>query len=160
MLQGVGQADGAGGIGQKEGAHDQHDDPQHHGDGGADALVGDVAQEPHIRHRRAAGEEQVHDGGEGHDDIDRLQTAGQGLIVYLGDEDAGDQHHRHDGVGQDALGVEQGHDIQDHAQQLGAGIQPVDQGIAGEILAQGDVLQHTVLPPFRARSCARSASTV
>ena len=160
MLQRVGKADGTGGIGQEEGPHDQHDDPQHHGDGRADALVGDVAQQPHVRHRRAAGEEQVHDGGEGHDDIDRLQAAGQGFIVNFGDQDAGGQHHRHDGVGQHAFGVEQGHDIQDHAQKLGAGIQPVDQGIAREILAEGDILQHTPRPPFRARSCVCSASTV
>ena len=159
-LQSVGEADGAGGIGQQEGAHDQHDDPQHHGDGGADALKGDVAQQPHVRHRRAAGEEQVHDGGEGHDDIHRLQATGQGPVVDLGGEDAHRQHRRHQRVGQYALGVEQRHDIQDHAQQLGAGVQPVDDGIAGEILAQRDILQHTAQPPFRASSCFCSASTV
>ena len=50
------------------------------------------------------------------------------------------QQRRHDGVGHHPLGVEQGHNVQDHRQELGAGVQPVDEGIAREKLAQGDIL--------------------
>ena len=53
VLQGIGETDGAGGVGQKEGAHDQEHDAQHHGDGGIDARQGDAPQQPHMAVRAA-----------------------------------------------------------------------------------------------------------
>ena len=68
---------------------------------------------------------------------------------------------RHDhGVGYHALGVEQSHDIQDHRNELGAGVQPVDKRIAGEKLAQGNILQHTPASPLTESSACSSSSTV
>ena len=76
-LQPVRQGDGAGGIGQQEGAHDEHHNAQDHVDGGAQTLLGDMAQQPACSQRRAAGEKQVHNGREGHDDVNGLQAPGQ-----------------------------------------------------------------------------------
>ena len=160
MLQSVGQGDGAGGVGHEERTHDEHDDTQHHLHGGNDALPCDVAHQPHVRHRRTVGKEHIHDGGEGHDEIDRLQAPCQCLPLHTGDEDAHRQHGDHDAVGQGAFCVEQRYDVQNDAQQLRPGIQLVDKGVAGEILAQRDILQHTSAPPFSRSSASRSASTV
>lgn len=108
----------------------------------------------------AAGEEQVHNGREGHDDPDGLQAPGQGPEGHPGDDDAQGQQRRHDGVGHHPLGVEQGHNVQDHRQELGAGVQPVDEGIAREKLAQGDISQHTPASPLMESRACSSSSTV
>ena len=56
--------------------------------------------------------------------------------------------------------VEQSHDIQDHRNELGAGVQPVDKRVAGEKLAQGNILQHTPASPLTESSARSSSSTV
>ena len=158
-LQGVGEADGAGGVGQEEGAGDQHDDAQHHGHGGADALRRDVAAQPGGAKGGAGGEKEIHHGGEQHDDVHRPQAPGQRAQRHPGKGHRHGQGQEHDAVGQGAGGVEQGHDVQHHAHQLDAGVQPVQKGVAGEELAQGDILQHTP-PPFSASRRRARASTV
>ena len=48
-----------------------------------------------------------------------------------------------------SFGGEQGDEIQQYAHQLGARVQPMDDGIAGKVLSQRDILQHGA-PPLAA----------
>ena len=160
ILQSVRQGDGTGGICQQKRSHNEHHDPQHHVDRRRQALIGDMAQQPPLAHRRAAGEENVHHRRKRHDDIHGLEAPCQGLHGHTGGHDAHRKHRRHNGVGQGALGIKERHDIQDHRHQLRPGIQPVDDGIAGEKLPQRDILQHPSPPPLRASSACSSSSMV
>ena len=58
-----------------------------------------------------------------------------------------------------ARGEERG-DEYDHPDELRARVQAVDDGVPGEILAEGDVLQHPATPFASASSAARSWSSV
>ena len=159
VLQPVGQADGAGGIGQQEGAHDEQRDAQHHGDGGDHALARDV-EDPELRDDGAGGVEEVQHRGEGDDEQHRLEAAEERPRAHLRDAHGDDQRQDQHAVGNGALCQKDGYDIKNGRQQLGARVEPVGERVAWEILAEGDVLQHTA-PPFRsASSAAFSSATV
>ncbi len=158
-VQRVGQRNGTGGIGQKERAHDQEDHAQNHKPGGIGALHRDMPQNRQVAHRRAAGKKQVHHRCEQHDDIHRAQPPAHGAKRHAAQKNAHAQHQRHQAVAHEPFGAKKRHDIQHHAQDLGAGIQAVYRRVTGEILPQRDILQHTP-PPFKARICRRSSSTV
>ena len=78
--------------------------------------------------------------GEDQDEYHRLHAPEERLQRDMGEGDGQGQHTEHDGVGEEVLGQKQGHDVQHHSQDLGPGVQPVEQGVPGEILPQGDVL--------------------
>ena len=146
-LQPVCQADGAGGIGQKERPHDEHGNAQHHEEGGLNALDGDL-EDPPPPDLRARGIKQVQNRGKGDDEQHRLQPPHQGPGRHSGNGHTGDQHRRHQRIGHEPLCQEQGGDVYHDQDQLRSGVQLVGNGISGEILAQGDILQHGA-PPFR-----------
>ena len=159
-LQAVRQADGAGGVGHQEGAHDQQHDTQHHEHGVPQARVGDMEEAPLHQITVPGGEKQIQDAGEDDDEQHRLQAPHQCFDADLGDVDTYRQTQGHEAVGHQALGAEQGDDIQDHQQDLRPGVQLVGHGVSGEVLAQGNIFQHGA-PPFRSASSSRSsASTV
>ena len=159
-LQPVGEADGAGGVGHQERAHDQQHDPQHHEHGVLQTLRGDPQEAQLCQDVLSRREEQVQNAGEHDDEHHRLQPPHQGFDPYSGDADTHCQHRRQNAVGQQALGAEQRHDVKDHQQDLRPGVQAVGHGVAGEKLAQGDVLQHPVSPLLSASSSRSRASTV
>ena len=160
ILHGVRQGNGAGGVRHQERAHDEQNDPQHHLNGGNNALPCDAPQQPHVRHRRTGGKEHVHDGRERHHEIHRLQPLGQRLERHPRHQHRHRQHRDHDPVGQHAFGAEQRHDIENDTQELRPGIQPVYRRVRREKLSQRDILQHTPAPPLSASSRCSSASTV
>ena len=159
-LQAVGKADGAGGVGHEEGSHDEEHDPQDHKGGVSQARVRDLKGPPGPELGGPGREKQVQDAGEDDDKQHRLQALHQGFEPHPGDTDTDRQHQGHQAVGQEALGGEQGGNIQHHQQDLCPGVQLVGHGISREILAQGDVLQHGAPPPFKARSWRSKSSTV
>ena len=150
LFQAVGEHDGGGGVGEHEGAGDEEGDAQHHEEGGPQPLHRDFQELP-LPDGVAGGVEDVEHGGEDDDEEDGFHAPEDGLGPDLGDGDAGAQGQEEDGVGRSALGGEEGHDVEDGKEQLGPGGQPVDDGIAGEILPQGDVLEGHYTAPFRAR---------
>ena len=146
----VGEHDGGGGVGEQEGAGDEEGDAQHHEEGGPQPLHRDFQKLP-LPDGVAGGVEDVEHGGEHDDEQNGLHAPEDVPGVDPGDGDAGAQHGKEDGVGHPALGGKEGHDIEDGEQELGPGVQPVDDGIAGEILSQGDVLEGHQTAPFRVR---------
>ena len=93
-----------------------------------------TAQQPHIHDGLTCGEEQIHNTCENKDKIHRLQALRQCAAAHLGDADAHKQERCHDGVTQPALTGEQRHNVEDDAQELGAGVKAMDEGISGEKL--------------------------
>ena len=148
VLQPVGEQDGGGGVGQQEGAGNEHQDADHHEESVEHALQRDGEDPEADQHRVPRRVEQVEDGGEDDDEHHRLHAPENGLHRHLGDGDGHGQQQEHDAVSDKGLGQEQGHDIQHHRDQLGAGVQAVDDGIAGEVLPQRDILQSHLLHPL------------
>ena len=72
-LQTVGQGNGRGGIGEQEGARDEHDDSCHHQHRIADAVIGNF-ELPHLHQHIALGVEHIEDGGKHDDENHRLDA--------------------------------------------------------------------------------------
>ena len=72
-LQAVGQGNGRGGIGEQEGARDEHDDSCHHQHRIFDAFFRDL-ELPELHQHVALGVEHIEDGGKHDDDNHRLDT--------------------------------------------------------------------------------------
>ena len=148
-LDAVGEQDGGGGIGQQEGARNEHHNADHHEKGGAHALQRDGEHPDLEQHMLAGGVEEVEYRGEHKDEHHWLQSTHDGLDRYSGDADERGQNSEQKAVGHETFCHEQGHDIQGNAQNLGAGVHAVQGGIAGEVLAQGNVFQrHVRAPPL------------
>ena len=146
-LQPVGEGQGGGGVGEQEGAGDEHDDADHHKKGVDNAFAGD-GEDPEGRQGLAGGVEDVEHGGEHQDKHHRLEPPQQGLRL-----DGGHLHHsrqgqEQNGVGDKPLAQKQGYDVADHGDQLGPWVQAVDGGVPWEVLAQGDVAQGHHRTPF------------
>ena len=134
-LQTVRQGDGRGGVGQQEGAGDQHQDPGHHENGPLKAAQSD-GNDPEVhQHGAFLGEEQIQNTGKYQDQHQRLHAPDNGFYRDGGDFDGDDQEHQHNPIAAPALCQKQCHDVHHQHDQLGSGIQPVDNGIAREILA-------------------------
>ena len=155
-FQPVGQLQGGGGVGQQEGAGDQHQDAHHHKDGVDNALPGDV-EDPEGHQRLAGGVEDVQQGGEHQDEHHRLHAPQQGLELDGGRRHHPRQHRQQDAVGHQPLGQEQGHDVAGHGGELGPGVQAVDGGFPREILAQGDISECHYTPSFRWRAASTAS---
>ena len=102
--------------------------------------------------------EQVHDGGEDHDEQHGLQAPDQGLEAapwrrMMHSASSASHRRRRSPTTWRRTGPRY---TATTSQELRAGVQPVDEGIAGEILAQGDVLQHDAPPPFCRRQERRA----
>src|SRR5699024_12721399 len=80
------------------------------------------------------------------------RVAGEGLRGCTGDAQPGEARVGPDGVGVEGLGAAEPHDIEHRQNQLAPGVQLVGQGISGEKLAQGDVLEHLSTYPLSLRS--------
>ena len=146
-FQAVSQGDGGGGVGQQEGAGNQHQDPAGHKDGPLQAVVGDGQLPETHQHPARIRIEQVQHAGENQNHDQRLHAPDNGFGRDPGDGDGRQQEGKHHPVGHPALGAEQGHDVNHHGNQLGSGVQPVNDGTSGEILAQGNVFKHGPSPP-------------
>ena len=159
-LQAVRQGDGGGGQRQQLGAHHQQDQAHRHEAGHAQAGVGD-AYEADVHQLVARGlEEQVQYEGEYDDEEYGLQAADQELQVDPGGRGAGQHEGGDQQKARKALGHEHDGDQGDGGQQLGARVEPVYEGFAGEILAQRDVFQHLAsLPPRRLSMIAAHTSS-
>ena len=145
-LKTVGQADGRGGIGQQEGAGNQHQDSAHHEYRPFQALGGDGKRPQPQNHLAAIGVKQVQYAGEDYDNDQRLHAPDNGFQRNPGNPDAAQQEHKHQTVGQPASRDKQGHDVEYRHHQLGSGVQPVNHGIPREILAQGNIFKHAESP--------------
>ena len=156
LFQAVGEHDGRGGIGEQEGAGDEKGDAQDHEESGPQTLHGDLQKLP-LPNGVAGSVEDIEDGGEHDDEKDRLHATQNGLEVHFGDGDGAGQYRQKEPIGQKSLGGEEGHDIEHHEEQLGPGVQLVDDGGAREVLAQCNVLQRHYLAPFRARQSRTAA---
>ena len=67
------------------------------------------------------------------------------LMVESLTQSRGDEEH--EGVAYPVHRQEQGHDEDYDQYQLRARVEPVYHGVAGEVLAEGDVLEHRPVPP-------------
>ena len=153
-LQAVRQGDGGRGIGQQEGAGNQHQNAARHKDRPLQALCGD-GQLPELhQHHAAIGIEQIQHASEHQNDYQRLHARYNGLGRDLRHRDGKNQKAQHHPIGNPALGQKQRHNIENYAQQLRAGIQAVNHRGSGEILPQGNVFQHMPFPSFSRRSSA------
>ena len=154
QLQSVGQCDGAGGVGQEEGAGDEQHDAQDHFHGARDALPCDY---PARDYRRALRVENVQRGGQHDDEQHRLQPLEYRRRFYLRQRHARSRRQHHRDVRHPAVRLEQRDDVQHDKYQLRARVQPVDYSVSWEVLAEGDVLQH-MSTPFSSSSAAFSCS--
>ena len=141
LLQPIGEGDGRGGIGEHKGASQKHGDSQHHKQGVENTLPGD-GEDPEGHQGRPLGIEEVEQAGEQNDKEQRLHALQNHLELDFRERHHRGQRGKDQGVGHHALGAEERHDIDDDQDELGAGIQPVDNGISREKLPQGDVLKH------------------
>ena len=74
--------------------------------------------------------------------IKDMQEAGAIATVAGGQPDNDRQKQEHQAVGDPALRQKQGNDVHHQHGQLGSGIQPMNHGLTGEILTQGNILKH------------------
>lgn len=102
--------------------------------------------------------EEVQDAREDYDEYEGLEALHERPWFYLREGDAADRDGKHQSVGQPVHGREEGGDVDDDEQQLGARVEPVDDGVPGEVLAQGYVLEHQSRPPFLSRASTASCS--
>ena len=156
LLQAVGEHNGRGGIGQQEGAGDEEGETEHHKEGGPEALHCDPQEIP-LPQNRAGSVENIEQGGEHDDEQDWPHAPEEGRRADLGHGSAGGQHQKEHGIAHRPPGQKEGDDIEDGAQELGPGVQPVDGGVSREILPQSDVTQGHQTAPFRRRK-SRTAS--
>ena len=152
-FQCVGEGQGRGGVGQQEGAGHQQHDTHHHKKGVKDALPGDF-KDPESGNDVLPGiVESIENGGEHQQEHHRLHPPQDGFGGDGGQLYRPGQYQEHQGISHPPLGQEQRHDITHHADELGAGIQAVDNGLSREILAQSDVFQrHSDRTSFLRRS--------
>ncbi len=81
-------------------------------------------------HLAARGVEKVEDAGEDDDEDEGLEALQERPWLYLREGDAADRDGKHQSVGQPVHGREEGGDVDDDEQQLGARVEPVDDGVA------------------------------
>ena len=117
-------------------------------------------EDPELRDDGAGGVEEVQHRGEGDDEQHRLEAAEERPRAHLRDAHGDDQRQDQHAVGNGAFCQKDGYDIKNGRQQLGARVEPVGERVAWEILAEGDVLQHSAPSPLKARSCRSNASAV
>ena len=159
-LQGVGEGQGGGGVGEQEGGADEHHNAHHHEKGVENPLIGD-GKDPEGHQRGAGGVEHIENAGEYQQNNHGFQAAQQSFGADVGHRAPQHQQGQHHAVGDKPVGQKQGHQVADEPQQLHAGVQTVEKGVAGEKLPQGNVLQVHPFPPFRASKMAsRACSTV
>ena len=149
LLDGIGQHNGAGGVGQQTGARDQCHDAHRHQHGVAHALGVDV-QDPEMHQRLpfAGDEEEVEHRCKNDDGQNGLQA----LQDHLEGDLRHGVHRREEEDGQrQAQGVgrrEEQDDINDGQNQLEPGVKPVHKAAARKVLTDGDISQHSDTPPF------------
>ena len=142
-LQTIGQRDGRSGIGQQEGTGDQHQDPQGHENGPEQTLLGDLQTPNQVhKHRITAGKEQVQYRSKQQNHHQRLHAGEQRLQRNPGNGNAQHQKQEHHTVRDPGGCQEQRNDVHNQHYQLSAGIQLVDQRMAGKKLAQSNVFKH------------------
>ena len=141
-LQAVRQSDGRGGVGQKESAGNQHENPSHHHQRPGQASGGDGKHPELHQHLPVLGKEQVQHTGENQNHHQGLHAPQDGFERNGGQPDDNRQKQEHQAVGDPALRQEQGNDVHHQHGQLGSGIQPVNHGLTREILTQGNILKH------------------
>ena len=146
-LQPIGQGDGRRGIGQQEGAGNQHQDPARHKDSPLQSVGGNGQLPQPDQYPAGIGVKEVQHTGKDQDHNQGLHALDNGFGRDPGDPDGCQQKRQHHTVGDPALGAEQGNNIEHHRNQLGPGVQTVDKGGAGEILAQSDIFKHGRIPP-------------
>ena len=143
LLDGVGEADGAGGVGEQAGARNEGHHPHRHQHRIAHPFRVDPQKSQLQQGLAGAGDEkEIQQGGEQHDGQDGLEALENQLE---GDLAQAVQHPQHQDVqhqSQRVGGHEQDDDIGHGEQQFQAGVQPVDHRIAGKMLPDGDVPQH------------------
>ena len=155
-FQAVCQRDGRRRVGQKERARHEHDDAQHQEARVDKALPRDL-EDPELHQHIALGIKYVDDSGKNDDKQQRLQALEQRARANARQRDCGDEKREHDCVGNDPLCKEQRHDVDDDHQQLCARVKPVDDGVAGKILAECDVFKHGHGPPAARGAAAQPA---
>ena len=147
-LDGVGQDDGAGGVGQKACPRDQGRHPDAHDDGIPDALGVDGEKAPAEQGLAlAADKKHVQHGCEQDDGQDRLEAAPDHLEGDPGHAVHRPQEQDRQGQPQRVGRSEQHRDIGDGQDQLEPRVKAVDQAVPREVLADGDVTDHTPAPP-------------
>ena len=146
-FQPVRQGDGRGGIGQQEGAGDQHKDTPDHEESALQPLGGNgQGTQAHQLHA-AVGIENVQDRRKDQDEYQRLHSPHNGFWGNGGNFDTHQQEHQHQRIGDPVLGDKQRYDVHHSQNQLGSRIHPMNGGVAGEKLPQGDILKHGRVPP-------------
>ena len=159
-LEPVRQGHGAGGVGEQEGAADEHQYADDHHHGALDALGGYGEYPPvHERHT-AGGVEQVQHAREADYENQRLHALEQRAGLYFRDVYDGRRHDYHHAVAQVVPRGEERGDEDDDPDELRARVQAVDYGVPREVLAEGYVLQHCGTPSARPSTASRRLSSV
>ena len=139
-LQAVGEGNGRRGIGQQEGAGNQHDDPGGHKNCRPDPLPGDGDAPKPGQHMVAAGVKQIQHRRQNHNDHNGLHAPQNGLGPNPGQSHRHHQKRQHQAVAHPAASHKQGHNIQYRHQELRPRVQPMYHGFAWEKLTQGNIL--------------------
>ena len=148
-------------VREQEGAREQQHDAHDHEERALDASGGDGEYPPVEDHRAALGVEQVQYARKNDDENQRFEALEYALELDGGYLHAQRGDQEHDGVAYPVHGQEQRHDEDDDQYELRARVQLVYYGVAGEVLAEGDVLEHQSAAPFLSgTSAARSWSSV
>ena len=133
-----------GGIGEKKCACDEQHNAKNHFNGPGNALPGD---NPAGKNRGARRIENIQNRSERDDDQHGFKTFEEVLCPDAGKALTDDRNHQNQTVGNPAVSREKRNNIKQDQNNLCAGIQPVNNGIAGKILAERNILQH-VTPPL------------
>ena len=149
LLDGVRQDDGTGGVGQKARACDEGHDAHRHQYSIPDALRVN-GQKSELEHRVALArdkEEVQHrrKDDDGEDGLQALEDELEGNFRYRVHH--GEENQRKRKAQRVGRRKEQ-HDIQDGQHQLEPGVKAMDEAVAGEVLADGNISQHSAAPPF------------
>ena len=152
-FQSVRKRNGRSGIGQQEGAGNQHQDSGYHENGAFYTVHGNHNAPPLYQHPAFPGKEQVQHTGKHQNHNQGFHAAQNGFQRDGGSANDARQENKHHAIGNPALREKKGNDINHHDNQLRPGIQPVNGRISREKLSEGNVFQHGFIPSF---SCFRT----
>ena len=146
-FQPVRQGDGRGGVGQQEGRGDQHQNTHQHKGRTLRAAGGDGNAPEIHQHPAVLVKKQIQHAGENKDHHQRLHAPDDGFSRNGGNFDYCQQEQEQHAVGYPPGGNEKRHHVYDQNNELRSGVEAVNDGIAREILAEGNVFKHGSFPP-------------
>jgi len=138
--EGVGQQDRACGVGQQKRPGDEHQQPHRHKKRAPKPLRAD-GKDPKPENRLAGGIKHIQKSGEHDNERHRAHPAQHHTGRDPAGGGGGQQKDQHQPVGQHMGAEQQRRDVGEQQHHFQARIQPVEDGISGEILPKGNIAE-------------------